>query len=436
MLPPPLLPLLLLAATHTRPASAEDRNYVHSSPSPFGPWTPVTSACGGNESAGLWAPVSSPNWDSIPAYAAPFIVDSDVAAVTGLPNGTVVVITNGGYCQPTVPPVHDECVNPPFSQDHIAVGLAPSWRDPVVLHPQPLFNFSLHANAYRNYTGDSWEAWSLEGPMIYFDKRLERWRVLFHQFKKAGLRPGDSWDIRSGGYAESTTANLFGAWVANSPSVGAGYTKHVNISTASAASAVPPRASATGHSDAPPGTKAPFQYGASRVLYRNDSMTTWGGNVVEDDTGAFHLFVAGFVGGCGLGGWELNSQIIHAVGSHPAGPFNFSDVALPVWHHNPHTIRDPATGTYLLYTVGCGYGACKGCHKGACGSVRCHEKPLGPPPHGATILSRRERPKLFLDKDGVPRYLYNGVQPSGNDRVFTLVTPILDPGYPPPQTPL
>ena len=388
--------LLLLAAAAIAPASAEDRNYVHSSPSPFGPWTPVSST--GNESTGLWAPVTSPRWDGFPMYAAPFIVDSDVAAMAGLPNGTVVVITNGGHCTPTVPPVHDECLNAPYSQDHIVVGLAPSWRDPVVLHPEtPLFNFSLHANAYRNYTGDSWEAWSLEGPMIYFDKRLRRWRVLFHQFKKAGLKPGDSWDIRSGGYAESTTANLFGPWVANSPSVGAGYTKHVNISDSGGSEGQrrPPRAPVAGNRvRAPPGMKAPFEFGESRVLYRNDSMTTWGGNVVEGDDNAFHLFVAGFVGGCGLGGWELNSQIIHAIGAHPAGPFKFSDVALPVWHHNPHTIRDPATGTYLLYTVGCGYGACQGCHKGHCGSVTCHDKPPGPPPHGATILSRRERPKL------------------------------------------
>ena len=56
----------------------------------------------------------------------------------------------------------------------------------------------------------------------------------------------------------------------------------------------------------------------------------------------------------------------------------------------------------------------------------------GPPPSGATVLFRRERPKLFLARDGVPRYLYNGVQPEGNDRVYTLVAPIMDPGYPPP----
>ena len=33
------------------------------------------------------------------------------------------------------------------------------------------------------------------------------------------------------------------------------------------------------------------------------------------------------------------------------GPFNFSDVALPVWQHNPQVIRHP-DGTYLLFTIG------------------------------------------------------------------------------------
>jgi hypothetical protein len=36
------------------------------------------------------------------------------------------------------------------SQDRWLV--APSWRDPVALHPKALFNFSLHANTTLNTT--------------------------------------------------------------------------------------------------------------------------------------------------------------------------------------------------------------------------------------------------------------------------------------------
>ena len=45
--------------------------------------------------------------------------------------------------------------------------------------------------------------------------------------------------------------------------------------------------------------------------------------------------------------------MIHAVGSSPGGPFLFSDVALPTWHHNPDIKRCPVTGEFVLYTISC-----------------------------------------------------------------------------------
>ena len=32
-----------------------------------------------------------------------------------------------------------------------------------------------------------WEGWGYEDPFIYYDKRLKRWRALFHQYRKGGL---------------------------------------------------------------------------------------------------------------------------------------------------------------------------------------------------------------------------------------------------------
>jgi hypothetical protein len=83
----------------------------------------------------------------------------------------------------------------------------------------------------------------------------------------------------------------------------------------------------------------------SQQLYRNSSLSSWGGNVLhagdEGDIYAYHLFAAGFTNGCGLSGWESNSFVLHAVSQSPVGPFEFHDVALPVWHHNPQAIRAP-----------------------------------------------------------------------------------------------
>jgi hypothetical protein len=60
----------------------------------------------------------------------------------------------------------------------------------------------------------------------------------------------------------------------------------------------------------------------------------------------------------GLGGWEQNSLVIHAVADRPEGPFAMKSVALPTQNTNPHLLYDPATQTYLLYTLSTGFGKC------------------------------------------------------------------------------
>ena len=88
-----------------------------------------------------------------------------------------------------------------------------------------------------------------------------------------------------------------------------------------------------------------------RQLYSNASLQTWGGNVIEDDEGGFHLYAVGFgTYGCGLGHWLTNSDVIHATAASPEGPFRFRDTAVPLWAHNPAALRAP-DGTYLLYQM-------------------------------------------------------------------------------------
>lgn len=55
----------------------------------------------------------------------------------------------------------------------------------------------------------------------------------------------------------------------------------------------------------------PYVFGSTAAGggFRNDSMPSWGGNVVEGDDELFHLFAAGFVNNCGIGSWEVNSQV-------------------------------------------------------------------------------------------------------------------------------
>jgi len=236
----------------------------------------------------------------------------------------------------------------------------------------------------------------------------------------------------------SLTSDLWGPWRANSPRYGA-YSKDITFVSHGESSEPSVETFDAGH---------PFNFGRSYPAYMNESLTSWGGNVILGDDGLYHLFAAAFGGAgpgpCPLGAWTTNSEVIHATASSPIGPFKMSDVALPSQHHNPHITRAP-DGEYLLYTIGgwnssgkaCGYGSCKSCHKGHCGPVRC--LPTTPfAPLGQNIsLRRRERPKFLFDKSGRPTHMYNGANPgpaSGsskpnpgwvNDRPFTLVTEIL-----------
>jgi len=78
---------------------------------------------------------------------------------------------------------------------------------------------------------------------------------------------------------------------------------------------------------------------------------SWGGSVINDGTGTYHMFASEFVNECGLMSWETNSQVIHATSSKPEGPFVVKNIALPTEHHNP-TIRRALDGTYLIFCIG------------------------------------------------------------------------------------
>jgi hypothetical protein len=81
-------------------------------------------------------------------------------------------------------------------------------------------------------------------------------------------------------------------------------------------------------------------------------MQSWGGSILrEDSDGSYHMWTAAFVGGCNLGGWQQNSQVVHAVSDTATGPFAFKDVALPVWHHGPQAVRAP-DGTWMIFARG------------------------------------------------------------------------------------
>ena len=89
--------------------------------------------------------------------------------------------------------------------------------------------------------------------------------------------------------------------------------------------------------------------------YWNASLETWGGSVIADDAGGYHLFAAAMAGGCTLDQWATNSFVMHGVADRPSGPFvrarGSAGTAVGLWAHNPQVVRH-TDGTYLLFSIG------------------------------------------------------------------------------------
>lgn len=93
-------------------------------------------------------------------------------------------------------------------------------------------------------------------------------------------------------------------------------------------------------------------------VFRNDSMSIWGGSLVKGPQGRYHMFYSQWPRDLGWA-WVTHSELAHAVSDSPFGPFEFQDIALPVrgteyWDglctHNP-TVHE-FDGKYYLYYMG------------------------------------------------------------------------------------
>ncbi len=103
-----------------------------------------------------------------------------------------------------------------------------------------------------------------------------------------------------------------------------------------------------------------IQFGSvsSQSIFRNDTMSIWGGSLVLGDDGKYHLYYSRWPRSLGWA-WVTDSEVAHAISDDPFGPFVHRDVALPrrgseFWDgwctHNPtiHRFDDK----YYLYYMG------------------------------------------------------------------------------------
>ena len=54
--------------------------------------------------------------------------------------------------------------------------------------------------------------------------------------------------------------------------------------------------------------------------------TSWGASVIRGKDKQYHAYIAEMANECGLGTWQQNSQVVHAVAAIPTGPFERVDV--------------------------------------------------------------------------------------------------------------
>lgn len=97
---------------------------------------------------------------------------------------------------------------------------------------------------------------------------------------------------------------------------------------------------------------------APQSVFRNDSLSIWGGSLVKGEDGMYHMYYSRWPKKLGWA-WVTDSEIAHAVSESPFGPYTFKDVALgrtkkEDWDgwctHNPTVHK--FNGKYYLYYMG------------------------------------------------------------------------------------
>lgn len=107
-----------------------------------------------------------------------------------------------------------------------------------------------------------------------------------------------------------------------------------------------------------PNFRIEFGQVSRQSIFRNDSLSIWGGSLVQGEDSLYHMYYSRWPRAMGWA-WVTDSEIAHAVSSSPFGPFTYHDVALPrrgaeFWDgwctHNPTIHR--FDGKYYLYYMG------------------------------------------------------------------------------------
>lgn len=80
------------------------------------------------------------------------------------------------------------------------------------------------------------------------------------------------------------------------------------------------------------------------------TLSYWGGNIVKDANGTYHMYLAGWDATQRAHSYWPNSDVYHLTSTNPSGPFNLTSNHNIGTGHNP-TVFQAADGTYVLYVL-------------------------------------------------------------------------------------
>jgi len=153
--------------------------------------------------------------------------------------------------------------------------------------------------------------------------------------------------------------------------------------------------------------------------------SSWGGAVLRDDDGKYHMWAAEMTEHCGIGAWAQNSRIVRAEANDLSGAFTRKQIVWNVFSHEPSMARAPS-GEYVMFFTSDRaekkHGLCNCCQPGVSkcdGSTGPHDcpsnvrtAPAAASPLGAPPRSHRDQRVPSLG-DSSPTYMSFSTSPSG-----------------------
>ena len=85
-----------------------------------------------------------------------------------------------------------------------------------------------------------------------------------------------------------------------------------------------------------------------------EQTSSWGGSVLLDEAGTYHMFAAEMTNSVGIKSWRSNSRVVHATAASGNWNFTRQDVAQPVFAHEPTVSRAPTGEWVMFFTTNAG----------------------------------------------------------------------------------